>query len=595
MRILTSLMAAAAILPAVGLSGTAHADPATFEFTSVKAPVTDEEKRAVLASPEVKINGTVHKIGYNLIARSGDKIGGNIFGQIYTKDGKPIEVSVDMDFSSLLPVNGKLFNVTHFESRPGAYYVTELSQGADGKLTPVFTKNIDFSAWDGVWVPCAGSVTPWGTHLGSEEYPPNARAIEEAPDTKSLGGDYKYWSPFVRYFGADPEKISIDEYRKIFNPYKYGYAVEVSVDANGNATPFKHYAMGRSAFELANVMPDGKTVYYSDDGTNVGFFTFVADKAGDLKAGTLYALKWNQKHAANGGYADIDWVNLGHSTFETIKKAIDEGVKFSDLFEAAKGDKKTGSCPEGFTSINTTDGFECLKLKPGMEEIASRVETRRYAAYRGATTEFRKEEGITFNPATNTLYVAMSEVERGMEDNAKGGKPTEKYDVGGSNDIRLPANACGTVYALDVAPNAAIGSDYVASNMYGLVSGIPHANAGTPYEGKNKCFIDGISNPDNVTYITGSNTLIIGEDTGSGHQNDVVWAFDTKTGALDRIQTTPYGSETTSPYWYSDVNGFGYLMTVIQHPYGESDQKEAKSEADKAAYNAYIGPFPAMK
>ena len=28
-------------------------------------------------------------------------------------------------------------------------------------------------------VPCAGSVTPWGRHLGSEECPPDARAVEE--------------------------------------------------------------------------------------------------------------------------------------------------------------------------------------------------------------------------------------------------------------------------------------------------------------------------------------------------------------------------------------------------------------------------------
>ena len=32
----------------------------------------------------------------------------------------------------------------------------------------------------GGWVHCAGMVTPWGTHLGSEEYEPNARAFTAA-------------------------------------------------------------------------------------------------------------------------------------------------------------------------------------------------------------------------------------------------------------------------------------------------------------------------------------------------------------------------------------------------------------------------------
>ena len=39
------------------------------------------------------------------------------------------------------------------------------------------------------------------------------------------------------------------------------------------------------------------------------------------------------------------------------------------------------------------NGAECLRLRPGMEQIASRFETRRYLAYLGGTTEFTKWEG----------------------------------------------------------------------------------------------------------------------------------------------------------------------------------------------------------
>lgn len=31
------------------------------------------------------------------------------------------------------------------------------------------------SAWGGLWTPCAGSVTPWNTHIGSEEYEPDGK------------------------------------------------------------------------------------------------------------------------------------------------------------------------------------------------------------------------------------------------------------------------------------------------------------------------------------------------------------------------------------------------------------------------------------
>lgn len=58
---------------------------------------------------------------------------------------------------------------------------------------------------------------------------------------------------------------------------------------------------------------------------------------------------------------------------------------------------------------------ECLKLKPGKEKAAAFLETRRYAALKGATTELNKEEGITYNPASRKLYIAMSDVSNGMK------------------------------------------------------------------------------------------------------------------------------------------------------------------------------------
>ena len=315
--------------------------------------------------------------------------------------------------------------------------------------------------------------------------------------------------------------------------------------------------------ELSYVMPDNKTVYMSDDGTNVGLYMFKADTAEDLSAGSLYAAKWTQTSSLIGGTANIDWIKLGTSSNAEIRAMLDpdsdvttnDGIVFSDIFDTAEGNATAGTCPTGYTAVNGSNYFECLSLKAGKETAATFLETNRYAAYMGATTEFRKEEGITFDAANNKLYVAMSAIERGMEDNAKNGEANTKYDIGGNNDIKLTSNYCGAVYELDV------NADMNATNMSAIVMG---EEIDTDSDG-NKCHLDKVSNPDNVAFLADSNILVIGEDT-SKHINNIVWSYDVKTKELTRMLATPTGAETTSPFWYKDINGFGYMTVVTQHP-----------------------------
>lgn len=230
------------------------------------------------------------------------------------------------------------------------------------------------------------------------------------------------------------------------------------------------------------------------------------------------------------------------------------------------------------------------------DAIASRLETRRWAALQGGTTEFRKMEGITYSPDHQWLFLAISEVDRGMRDFGRAGKPSPyaKYDIGGPNHIRLSqSNGCGAVYGLHLDGN------YTAVDMFPVIVGTPMtidfgaAQDSPEYDGINQCDLAGIANPDNITYMPGYQTLIIGEDTGPGHQNDALWAFKTETGKLTRIQTTPYGAETTSPYVYPNLNGFGYLMSVVQHPYGESDTEKLE-QPDQALGETGYFLLPAM-
>jgi hypothetical protein len=71
------------------------------------------------------------------------------------------------------------------------------------------------------------------------------------------------------------------------------------------------------------------------------------------------------------------------------------------------------------------------------------VVTHRTAAYLGATTEFSKWEGITYDTKRNRIYTAMSEIREGMEDKKSKGEPNDEFDAGGRNDIKLEYNPCG--------------------------------------------------------------------------------------------------------------------------------------------------------
>ncbi|MFA3790895.1 PhoX family phosphatase [Aliiglaciecola sp. SL4] len=549
------------------------ASSAQIKFEEVAAPLTNYEKRQIMVAQAKVVDGNEEKTldaGYHILARSGDRFGDVVFGQLIDKYGQPMfgedgarKVSDANEHTSLLPIGDKLFSVSQMESLPGSMFLMELNQDqASGELSVKNMSQIDQSGVDGGWVHCAASVTPWTTHLASEEYEPDASNPASA-------------SRMNEYMGLVGDT----------NPYFYGWNIEIEVSEDATTDLSKHYAMGRLAFELSYVMPDSKTVYMTDDGTNVGFFMFVADTAGDLSAGTLYSAKWNQTSAENGGAADLSWVNLGHATDSEIGDYVhgsstEVALSFTDIF-----DVDTENC----TTISANGKTECLELRAGMEKAASRMETRRYAALMGATTEFRKEEGVTFAPDRNKVYVAMSQVGKGMSD--------------GEGDIQLSQNNCGTVYELNVATDAmndtdgnAISSSSVVKDMTALVSGRPVSvedPQAAGFEGNNSCHINGIANPDNVTYMAGHNQLIIGEDTGSGHQNDAIWSYDLDAGSLTRIQTTPYGSETTSPYWYPNINGWAYLMSVVQHPYGESDGDKDTGTGEGRAYTGYVGPFPA--
>ena len=79
--------------------------------------------------------------------------------------------------------------------------------------------------------------------------------------------------------------------------------------------------MGRLSHEVALVMPDSKTVYFGDDGSATVFFKFIADEAGDLSAGTLYAAKVTQQDDAS---LALEWIELGSGNDDEIAEALSD-------------------------------------------------------------------------------------------------------------------------------------------------------------------------------------------------------------------------------------------------------------------------------
>ncbi len=281
------------------------------------------------------------------------------------------------------------------------------------------------------------------------------------------------------------------------NPYDYGYIVEIT-DPAGTATPVKHFTLGRVAHENVVIMPDQKTVYITDDGTDKGFYKFVADTAGDVSAGTIYAAKLTQdgtKDVEKAG-CDISWIELGSGSNADIASWISD---YDDIDETDYVDGETNYISDA--EVATWAAGEAA------DDRVAFMETLRAAEAKGATVEFRKMEGININHdavANGThpyMYVAMSQVSRGMSDD--------------EGDIQLNENKCGAIYRFGIL------SDYNVLRMDPVV-------VGGEYNGdaENRCPVEGIASPDNLAVLN-DGRVIIGEDTGY-HVNNAMWIYNPK-------------------------------------------------------------------
>ena len=441
--------------------------------------------------------------------------------------GKALFAVVQFEYASRNQADAKTYGTL-----PSAMAVLTLDQDqTTGELKLVKYHNVDTSSVQGLWITCGASLSPWNTHLSSEEYEPDAFNPK----------DQRFKEFSRNLFGAET----------VANPYHYGHLPEVTVNPDGTGTIAKHYCMGRISHELVEVMPDQRTVLMGDDATNGGLFMFVADKPARLSAGTLYVAKWNQTSGVGPGSARLSWIRLGHATSDEIEKLANT-LKPSDIMDVKTSDPKDAT----YTRIRYAGKDNWVRLKPGMEKAAAFLETHRYAALVGASMGFSKMEGTTVNARDKLAYVAMSYIQDSMVD--------------GSTDIKVQGPKSGAVYALQLQGGQkdqaaiAIVSEWVPVDMT-APQALVGVDLATPDALGNLSHADRIANPDNIKFSEKLRTLFIGEDSGR-HVNNFLWAYNVDTQQLSRILSCPAGAESTGLQSVDALNGWTYIMSNFQHP-----------------------------
>ena len=452
--------------------------------------------------------------------------------------GNPVFAAVQFEYTTKDLAGNDMYG-----RLPSPIAILTLDQNPQtGELKLVKYHNVDMSKVYGLWITCGASLSPWGTHLSSEEYEPDAFKAKTDEQFKA----------FSKNLYGDETKA---------NPYHYGHLPEIVVNADGTGVAKKHFNLGRISHELIQVMPDQRTALMGDDFTNGGLFMFVADKVKDLSAGNLYVAKVTQKSAVDGAAADsefsVSWIHLGHATSAEIE-ALANLVVPTDIMDV----QYTDPLDPSYKKVHLDGKANWVKLATNsklpadkLAKAAAFLETHRYAALQGASIAFTKMEGTTVNIKDKIAYSAMSRIEKSMT--------TGEYDV------QVAKLSSGAVYAHELKGGQkddkgnVINSEWVSTRMY-----VPQGLAGEDISADalgNKSNPDKISCPDNLKFSEAFRTLFIGEDSGY-HVNNFLWAYNVDTKKLSRILSTPAGAESTGLHAVDEINGFTYIMSNFQHP-----------------------------
>ncbi|MFY8352206.1 alkaline phosphatase PhoX [Pseudoalteromonas sp. SSM20] len=487
--------------------------PATLVDSPV--PVSDAERQTVMSAYGQ----------YQVLGQTGDTYDGKLpkgLGHIYSMVGDELILENDMpDFNGFIQTGaGKGYLFTNWEMYPGGMSRMAIEKDTHGSWKVTDAMMLDFDGVHGTAANCFGSVTPWNTPLTSEEW------IVDSTVSSTTNPNWN-----------NPALVTTDMIGYMWqltapdapNPYRYGYIAEVQNPTTNEPTVVKHYALGRYEHENATVMPDGKTVYLSQDDTGGVLFKFVADTPEDLSSGTLYGAKLTQDVGQNDpattGF-DVSWVELGHGDNAMIEAWIADfdGIG-TDQFVEGETSYMTMADVEAWANGDATyptvaNGGGKVTAGEPMDNRAVFLESRQAARLKGATAEWRKLEGISINTkraqeaieGVNTIdgedvreayvYLAIADLDNTLIDN--------------EGDIQLSSRVkdCGGVY------RAKLEAGYNISRIEPLVMGSTYRSS---LSGAARCDVDQLSQPDNVI-VMDDGRIIIGED--GFQENNTLWLYE---------------------------------------------------------------------
>lgn len=218
---------------------------------------------------------------------------------VHTHDGEFAVAKQNHDFTGYIPIDGRSdsgYVIVNHEM-----IIKDPILGDGGGMT-VFTvyrnplsdkwsvvddsrgkfRNVDFSKVGGTLGNCGGFQTQWGTVMTAEEWMyENNRAIYK--DGKGITDTSNF---NVETLNGQPINQSIKRFEN------FDWMVEVDVQ-NAKAIR-KNYNMGRYGHEGGTMLPDGKTVFLTDDFAPGFIYKFVAQKSYDLSVGQLFVYKQNE-------------------------------------------------------------------------------------------------------------------------------------------------------------------------------------------------------------------------------------------------------------------------------------------------------------